>query len=219
VSRVLVTGGVGAIGAAVVRRLLGDPDWEVRVSDQREAPGWMREGAAVHAGDLRDPDEAQRAVSGCTHVVHLAEAPSAGPFTLADAQHAVLASILRAAADEGIERFVYVSSGEVFEHATEFPTTEEHLASCPPPTSAYKWSKLAGERLCHFAHEEFELPFTICRIFDSAEITNIADGIVTAMAHPNALNEDFNIAAPDPQSRRGPSVEKAARLLRWRAES
>ncbi|MBA2516893.1 MAG: NAD(P)-dependent oxidoreductase, partial [Solirubrobacterales bacterium] len=33
--RVLVTGGAGTIGAAVVRRLLGDPAWEVRVSDQR----------------------------------------------------------------------------------------------------------------------------------------------------------------------------------------
>ena len=44
-SRVLVTGGAGTIGSAVVRRLLGDPDLEVRVSDQRPAPDWMREGA------------------------------------------------------------------------------------------------------------------------------------------------------------------------------
>ena len=38
-SRVLVTGGAGTIGSAVVRRLLRDPDFEVRVSDQRPAPG------------------------------------------------------------------------------------------------------------------------------------------------------------------------------------
>ncbi|MEJ7826479.1 MAG: NAD-dependent epimerase/dehydratase family protein, partial [Solirubrobacteraceae bacterium] len=50
----LVTGGAGTIGAAVVRRLLRDPDHEVRVSDQREAPQWMREGCEVHTGDLRD---------------------------------------------------------------------------------------------------------------------------------------------------------------------
>jgi UDP-glucose 4-epimerase len=43
VSRVLVTGGAGTIGGAVVRRLVDDPRWEVRVSDQREAPSWMRE--------------------------------------------------------------------------------------------------------------------------------------------------------------------------------
>ena len=53
-SRVLVTGGAGTIGAAVVRRLLRDPRYEVRVSDQRQAPQWMREGCEVHTGDLRD---------------------------------------------------------------------------------------------------------------------------------------------------------------------
>ena len=42
-SRVLVTGGAGTIGTAVVRRLLRDPEWEVRVSDQRTPPAWMRE--------------------------------------------------------------------------------------------------------------------------------------------------------------------------------
>ncbi|HEX6620795.1 MAG TPA: NAD-dependent epimerase/dehydratase family protein, partial [Solirubrobacteraceae bacterium] len=53
-SRVLVTGGVGTIGSAVVRRLLRDPDYDVRVADQRDAPGWMREGCEVRHVDLRD---------------------------------------------------------------------------------------------------------------------------------------------------------------------
>jgi nucleoside-diphosphate-sugar epimerase len=80
-------------------------------------------------------------------------------------------------------------------------------------------------------------------------IDDIADGIVTAMAHPAGLNEDFNVSASeeltvaqiarlcweaagnDPDDlefehlpsfevdvvRRWPSVEKAERLLGWRA--
>ena len=71
VSRVLVTGGAGTIGAAVVRRLLGDPDYEVRVSDQRTAPQWMREGCEVHTGDLRVLAEARTATRGCAQVIHL----------------------------------------------------------------------------------------------------------------------------------------------------
>jgi UDP-glucose 4-epimerase len=53
VSRVLVTGATGAIGTAIVRRLLSDPAYEVRVSEERPVPRWMREGCEVHAGDLR----------------------------------------------------------------------------------------------------------------------------------------------------------------------
>jgi UDP-glucose 4-epimerase len=80
-------------------------------------------------------------------------------------------------------------------------------------------------------------------------IDDIAGGIVTAMGHPKALNEDFNISASDELTvaqiaricwqaagndpdelefdhlpsfevdvqRRWPSVEKAERLLDWRA--
>ncbi len=71
-SRVLVTGGAGAIGRAIVRRLLADPAYEVRVSDRRAAPQWMREGAELHEGDLRIAREARAALNGCTHVIHLA---------------------------------------------------------------------------------------------------------------------------------------------------
>ena len=42
-SRVLVTGGAGMIGGAIVRALLRDPEFEVRVCDEREAPAWIRE--------------------------------------------------------------------------------------------------------------------------------------------------------------------------------
>jgi UDP-glucose 4-epimerase len=298
VSRVLVTGGVGTIGAAVVRRLLRDPDFEVRVSDQRPAPDWMREGCEVHVGDLRDVEQARAALRGCSHVIHLAAIVGGIanfhklPFTLTEVNHALYNAVFRAALDLGVERFTYVSSSMVFERAEQYPTTEEYLPDCPPPRSAYGWSKLAGEVYCRAAHDEHGLPFTICRpfnaygpgelpedepgiahavpdllrkslarmrplpIFGSGEQTrtlthvdDVADGIVTATAHPAGLNEDFNVSAAeeltvaqiarlcweaagnDPAElelehlpsfevdvvRRWPSVEKAERLLGWRA--
>jgi nucleoside-diphosphate-sugar epimerase len=298
VSRVLVTGGAGMIGSAVVRRLLSDPDFEVRVSDQRPAPDWMREGASVHTGDLRDLEQARAAIGGCSHVIHLAAVVGGIgnfhklPFTLTETNHALYNALFQAAIDAGVERFTYVSSSMVFERAEQFPTTEAHLPDCPPPESAYGWSKLAGEVYCRAAHAEHGLPFTICRpfnaygpgelpddepgiahvvpdllskalqrmrplpIFGSGEqtrtlthVADIADGIVTATAAPAALNEDFNIstseeltiaelarlcwvaAGNDPADfelehlpsfavdvqRRWPSVEKAERLLGWRA--
>jgi UDP-glucose 4-epimerase len=172
-TRVLVTGGAGMIGAAVVRRLLRDPGYEVRVSDQRAAPQWMREGCEVHVGDLRVLAEATRATDGCSHVIHLAAIVGGIanfhrlPHTLTSVNSALYDAVIRAALDCSVERFTYVSSSMVFERATQYPTSEEHVWDVPMPRSAYGFSKLAGEVWCRAAHDEHGLPFTICRPFNA----------------------------------------------------
>ena len=130
--RVLVTGGAGTIGAAVVRRLLGDPDYEVRVSDQRAAPDWMREGCEVHRGDLRVLDEARKAFARLHARRSTSPRSSAGreldnPHTLTEVNNALSNAVFRAALDEDVARFVYVSSSTVYERADEFPTAEDYL--------------------------------------------------------------------------------------------
>jgi nucleoside-diphosphate-sugar epimerase len=130
----------------------------------------------------------------------------------------------------------------VFERATEYPTTEEHIWECPMPRSAYGFSKLTGEVYVRAAHDEHGLAYTICRPFNAygpgempedepgiahavpdlirkclelppqaplpifgdgthtrtlTHIDDIADGIVTAMASPRGLNEDFNVSADE----------------------
>jgi nucleoside-diphosphate-sugar epimerase len=260
VSRVLVTGGAGTIGAAVVRRLTADGGFEVRVSDQREAPAWMRESCEVHTGNLLLSDEARAAVDGCSHVIHLAAIVGGIanfhklPHTLLEVNNGLYNAVFRAALDQRVERLVYVSSSMVFERATEFPTTEDHLLDCPAPRSAYGFSKLAGEVYCRALHDEHGLPYTICRpfnaygpgelpdaepgiahmvpdvirkvlagtrplpIFGSGEQTrtlthvdDIASGIVTAMQHPAAENEDFNVSASEEHT-----VAELARII-WDA--
>jgi nucleoside-diphosphate-sugar epimerase len=172
-SRVLVTGGAGTIGAAVVRRLLRDPDYDVRVSDQRPAPQWMREGCEVHTGDLRELAHARAATKGCSQVIHLAAIVGGIanfhklPHTLTAVNSALYDAVIQAALDHDVERFVYVSSSMVFERATQFPTTEEHVWEVAMPRSAYGFSKLAGEVWCRAAYEEHRLPFTICRPFNA----------------------------------------------------
>ena len=189
-SRVLVTGGAGTIGSAVVRRLLADPAYEVRVSDQRPAPQWMREGCEVHTGDLRLLAEAQRATAGCSHVIHLAAIVGGIanfhrlPHTLTEVNNALYNAVVRAALGEQVERFTYVSSSMVFERATEYPTTEAHLPDCPVPLSAYGFSKLTGEVYCRAAHAEHGLPYTICRPFNAygpGELPDAEPGIAHAV--------------------------------------
>ncbi|MGH2833005.1 MAG: NAD-dependent epimerase/dehydratase family protein, partial [Solirubrobacteraceae bacterium] len=132
-SRVLVTGGAGTLGAAVVRQLLADPAYEVRVCDQRPVPQWMREGCEIHSGDLRELDRALKATRGCTHVIHLASIGGGIaqahrlPHTLLESEAALSSTVIRAALELGVERFTYVSSSMVFERADEFPSTEAYL--------------------------------------------------------------------------------------------
>ncbi|HWX74144.1 MAG TPA: NAD(P)-dependent oxidoreductase [Solirubrobacteraceae bacterium] len=189
-SRVLVTGGAGMIGAAVVRRLLSDPDFEVRVSDQHPAPQWMREGCEVHTGDLRELSEALLATRGCTHVIHLAAIVGGIanfhrlPYTLTEVNNALYNAVVRAALECGVERYTYVSSSMVFERAELFPTPEEYLPDCPVPRSAYGFSKLAGEVYCRAAHEEHGLRYTICRPFNAygpGELPDSEPGIAHAV--------------------------------------
>ena len=190
-SRVLVTGGAGTIGAAVVRRLLGDPAYEVRVADQRPAPQWMREGCEVHTGDLCVISEAKAAISGCSHVIHLA-AIAGGianhhrlPHTLTAVNNALCDAVIGAALDSAVERFTYVSCAAVFERASEFPSSEAHLPDCPPPRSAYGFSKLTGELYCRAAHAEHGLPYTICRpagAYGPGEVPQVEPGAEAGIA-------------------------------------
>ena len=202
-SRVLVTGGAGTIGAAVVRRLLADASFEVRVSDQREAPQWMREGCEIHTGDLRDANQAGRSTSGCSHVIHLAAIVGGIanfhklPHTLTEVNNALYNAVVRAALDHAVERFVYVSSSMVFERAEQFPTSEDHLPDCPAPLSAYGFSKLTGEVYCRAAHAEHGLPFTICRPFNAygpGELPDEEPGIAHAV--PDLIRKSLSGRAP-----------------------
>jgi UDP-glucose 4-epimerase len=173
VSRVLVTGGAGTIGAAVVKRLLAEQRWEVRVSDQRRPPDWMGDQVEFREADLRDAVQASQATAGCSHVIHLAAIVGGIanfhklPYTLTEANNALTGAVVRAALDHDVERLLYVSSSMVFERATEFPTREEHLLACPAPRSAYGFSKLSGEIYTRAAHDEHGLRYTICRPFNA----------------------------------------------------
>ena len=84
----------------------------------------------------------------------------------------------------------------VFERATQYPTTEEHIWECPMPRSAYGFSKLTGEVYVRAAHDEHDLPYTICRPFNAygpGEMPEDEPGIAHAV--PDLIRKCLSAAA------------------------
>jgi len=148
--RVLVTGGSGYVGRAVVERLVGRH--EVRVFD-RVAPA--RDDVEFAEGSILSPADCARACAGCDGVVHLAAIPAPGRNTddeIMEVNVMGTERVVAAATGAGARRVVAASSdstlGFVFgggEIVPDYlPADEAHPAR---PRDAYGLSKVIDEEV------------------------------------------------------------------------
>jgi UDP-glucose 4-epimerase len=153
---VAVTGACGLLGRAVVADLAAN-GLRVRAVDRVERKKRDAEPVRVDTVvvDLRDPQEARRALAGADTVVHLAAwpTPHAAPERVVWSENVDIATnVAFAAAEAGVRRFVYASSQSVLGLAWAktvvapdyLPVDEDHPCR---PSDAYSASKIAGEHL------------------------------------------------------------------------
>jgi nucleoside-diphosphate-sugar epimerase len=151
--RVLVTGGSGFIGAALVNQLVGGGA-KVRVLDNnlrgsaRRLAGIEDEIEFVNA-DIRDPGAVDRAVQGVDEVYHLAfvngtEFFYSDPNLVLDVGVKGIVNVVGSCRRHGVGTLVLASSSEVYQTAPRIPTDETAPLVIPNPKNP-RYSYGAGK--------------------------------------------------------------------------
>ncbi|WP_309081078.1 NAD-dependent epimerase/dehydratase family protein [Zhihengliuella sp.] len=167
-SRILVVGGNGFLGAALVDALI-DGGHDVRVLDRFSSPRRFRASAVrEHRADLDDHAAVARAVAGVDVVFHFLSTTtpaSAAREPLRDVTENLTLSVqlAGAAAAAGVERFVYASSGgTVYGPVPAEGRVDEDVPL--RPISPYGIGKAAMESYLEYFRLEHGMDHRILRI-------------------------------------------------------
>ena len=170
--RFLVTGGAGFIGSNICRKLVSKGCF-VRVIDnlltgkKSNLAGIIDEIEFIEA-DMGDEKIARTAMKDIDVVLHQGALPSV-PRSVDDPaathKHCVDATftLLLAARDAGIKRFVYASSSSAYGDTPISPKVE---TMPPEPLSPYAAAKLVGEYYCSVFYKVFGLETISLRYFN-----------------------------------------------------
>ncbi|HPC94407.1 MAG TPA: SDR family oxidoreductase [Sedimentisphaerales bacterium] len=168
----LVTGGAGFIGSNICRRLVAEGCF-VRVVDnlltgkRSNLEGVIDKIDFVEA-DMGDPDVARSVVKGIDVILHEGALPSV-PRSVDEPElthrHCVDATftLLMAARDARVRRFVYAASSSAYGDTPTLPKVETMPTS---PLSPYAVGKLVGEYYCSVFAKVFGLETISLRYFN-----------------------------------------------------
>jgi UDP-glucose 4-epimerase len=173
--RILVTGGAGFIGSHLVDALLACGESVTVLDDfsigtmenlaEAETTGRLR----VLRASILDPGALSAAVTECMVVFHLAVRCVRSSLGNPRENHAVNATgtlnVLEASRAEGVRRFVYCSSSEVYGNASDGVLLED-VTQCRPVT-VYGAAKLAGELYTSAYRQTYGLDTIIVRPFNA----------------------------------------------------
>jgi dTDP-glucose 4,6-dehydratase len=176
--RVLVTGGAGFISSNVVCHLLEASDHEVVTLDALTYAGNLENLAGVMShprlsfvhGDIRDAGLVRELVSGVDVIVNAAAESHVEKSIKDGASEFVTTNVegtqilLDAIRETPVERFILISSSEVYGTAESEPMDEEHPLN---PRSPYAATKAGADRLAYSYWTTYDLPIVIVRPFNN----------------------------------------------------
>ena len=174
----LVTGGAGVISSNFIRHLLEHTPYEVVSLDALTYAGNLENLADLLAherlsfvqGDICDARLVRELVSGVDVIVnaaaesHVAKSIEDGAAEFVTTNVEGTQILLDAIRETPVERFVLVSSSEVYGTAERVPMDEEHPLN---PRSPYAATKAGGDRLAYAYFVTYGLPIAIVRPFNN----------------------------------------------------
>lgn len=206
--RVLVTGGASFIGSTLVDALVARGA-SVRIADDFSS-GTMDNirhlvvagSVELVRGDLRDPLVARGAVQGQDVVFHLAADHGGRGYVdlhqwACSTNLGLDATVFRAAAEAGVGKIVYASSGCVYPLYLQADPGEtlyltEDMVAAPgyDPDGMYGLAKLAGELTLRAMHRELGIATASCRYFTVYGPRGVENHAVIAMIARAFLRQD-----------------------------
>jgi dTDP-glucose 4,6-dehydratase len=176
--RILVTGGAGFISSNVVRHLLANTPHEVVSLDALTYAGSLANLADVMGherlsfvhGDIRDVDLVREVVAEVDVIVNAAAESHVEKSIQEGASEFVTTNVegtqilLDAIRETPVERFLLISSSEVYGTAEHDPMDEEHPLN---PRSPYAATKAGGDRLAYSYAVTYDMPIVIVRPFNN----------------------------------------------------
>lgn len=223
--KILITGGAGYIGSALIEQLLPLQEVEqIVIYDNLSRNNYHfflgdklpnQEKINFIQGELLDTRKLKKALFGIDTVIHLA-AKVTTPFADADphyfeqSNHWGTAELVYAVEESEVKHFVFASSVSVFGSATEMIEENHH----PNPRTIYGISKLRGEE--HVARLMDKINTQILRLGNVYGYGNAVrfDAVINRFMFDANFNKRIAIHGDGKQHRPFISIQKASDVLK-----
>jgi len=220
--KLAITGASGQLGSYLVDLTMKSNN-AVGI-DTRESPFPKHRPNIVHE-DIRDLAAMRKRLKGCETVLHCAAQVSVvnsinDPINDLSTNVQGTITLLQAAAECGVGKFVYISSAAVYGDPIQVPILESHPLN---PKSPYGASKMSAEQYCRVFAETKSLPYVVVRPFNfyspRADPMSPYSGVITKFVEWAKRGEPLLIEGDGEQTRDFIHASDVARMVLLAAKS